>query len=181
MKDVILGILRDYKPWLAGIGFLLLLNLSLFSYRGYYQEPEIGRKTASWNEARARMAPRGQGGVAEVYRKGTEDLEKFRTKILSRREFPSILSVLMDSAASCSVTTGAISYKPREIRDRNLLAYDINLTATGQYAAARCYLHKLRTGENLIVVNDISLSNGDPYKENVSLELKMTVYLRNDI
>jgi hypothetical protein len=180
MRDVFLGIYRDFKPWLIAIGMLFLLNLSLCSYRGYFQEPDIKRKTGEWNEARGKMASLGQGGVAAVYNRGVEDLAKFRKSIPSRREFPAILGEIMDSASSCGVTTGAISYKPREIKDRNLLLYDISLSVTGQYAGARCYLHKLRASEKLVVVNDIMLSNQDTYKENVSLELKMTVYLRNE-
>jgi type IV pilus assembly protein PilO len=48
----------------------------------------------------------------------------------------------------------------------------------GRYAAIKSFLTDLQNNPELIVVDGFSLTNSDPFEENVVMDLHVTVYLR---
>jgi len=99
-------------------------------------------------------------------------------KIPEKRQFARVLSDLLEAAASSGVGVGAISYKPLQIKEEALLSYQLSLSVSGGYAAVKSYLADLQGNPELIVVDTVSFSNSDPFVENVVMDLRITVYLR---
>lgn len=178
MKQLLLELIRLKRPWLIALGSLLLLNVALFALIGAWQAPALDRARRAWNDLRGRADALGQGDVTAAYNQGKSDLERLKGMIPARREFPRLLGDIMEAAASSGVSVGGLSYKPQAVRDENLLAYAVTMSVNGRYAAVKSFLADLQGNRELVVIDGVALSNPDPFEENVSMELRLTVYLR---
>ncbi len=178
MKRILSELFRLRRRSLIAIAALVLINVILYADIAIYQTPALDNARRSWGSLRDRVMALGRGDVTATYRQGKTDLEKIRTMIPVKRDFPRILGDIMDTAASSGVTMGSVSYKPRTIKEESLLAYAVIMTVNGSYAGIKSFLADLQQNRELVVIDAISLSNGDPYEENVSMELRLTVYLR---
>lgn len=178
MKQALLELIRLKRRWLIALGLLLLVNAALFALIGAWQEPALGESRRAWNDLRGRAAALGRGDVTAAYRQGKSDLERLRGMIPARREFPRLLGDIMDAAASSGVAVGGLSYKPQVVKDENLLAYGVTMSVNGRYAAVKSFLADLQGNRELVVIDGVGLSNPDPFVESVSMELRLTVYLR---
>lgn len=178
MKQALLELLQQKRVLLIVAAVLLLLNIGLFVTLNVYLAPAIIASQSSWNTLRQRVAVAGRADVASVYRRGIDDLKKLATRIPAKRQFPRVLGDLLDSAVTSGVSTGAVNYKPQTVKGHDLLAYSVSMTVSGSYAAIKSFLGDLQKNNEMIVVDGISLSNNDPFEENVALELHLSIYLQ---
>lgn len=178
MKQVLLELLHLKKRSIIAICLLLLGNITLYALVSGYQESAIVEANNKWNSLRSQVAAAERGDVNVVYRQGKSDLEKIRSMIPLKRQFSSVLGDILEAAASSGVATGSITYKPQVLKDENLLAYAVTMSASGSYAGVKSLLSDLQKNHELVVVDGISLTNSDPYAESVSMDLHLTVYLR---
>jgi type IV pilus assembly protein PilO len=178
MKQVFLELYHQKRRLLITVAALLALNIGLYVGISAYLAPSIITTQASWNDLRQRVAVAGKADVASVYRRGIDDLKKISTRIPAKRQFPRVLGDILDSAASSGVVTGAVSYKPQVVKGQDLLAYGLSMSVSGSYAAVKSYLADLQKTSELIVLDSITLTNGDLFEENVVMEIRMTVYLQ---
>jgi len=178
MIQTLLEIARQKKWPLLAIALCLLLNIGLLVWIDGYQSPAISRAWPKWNDLRRSLANAGHESVENRYKQAKTDLDDLQMRIPPRPQFPRLLGELLDGAASNGVVVGALTYKPQSIKDEHLLAYGVNIGVSGRYAAIKSFLADQLRNRELLVVDEISLKNSDPYEENVSMDLKMTVYLR---
>lgn len=178
MNRILIEILRKKKFALAAILLLILLNAALMVLVGSYQTKALAAAQAKWSDLRRQAAAAGKADATARYRQTAIDLEKLRTRIPPRREFARVLSDLFESASSSGVTTGAVNYNPQKVKDEELLSYQLSLSVNGSYAAVKSYLADLQNYPELIVIDKVSLSNTDPFVENVTMDLGLTIYLR---
>ena len=178
MKMIILEIIRQKKTVLLAVLSLIVLNIALVTVIASYQEPALALSRSKWSELRSLVARTGHADAAALHRQGVADLEKLNTMIPQKREFARVLSDLLESASNSGAVTGAISYKPVPIKDEDLLSYQLSLSVSGDYAALKSYLSDLLQYPELMVVDGLSFSNNDFFEENISMNLNITVYLR---
>lgn len=178
MKQVVLELLRLKKRSLIAICLLLLTNVVLFALVSGYQESALVASRTVLSNLRSRVAAADRGDVNVAYHQGKSDLEKIRSMIPLKRQFPRVLGDILDTAASSGVGTGSITYKPQVLKDENLLAYAVTMSTLGSYAAVKSLLSDLQKNHELVVIDGISLTNSDPFVESVLMELRLTVYLR---
>jgi type IV pilus assembly protein PilO len=178
MKQVIIELVRQNRRLLIAAAALLLLNVVLLCVISYYLSPAVVSSQASWNSLRQRIAVTGRADVQTVYSRGLEDLKKLSERIPVKRQFPRVLGDILDAAASSGVATGAVSYRAQTVKEDDLLAYGITMNVMGGYAAVKSFLSDLQKLNEMVVVDGISLSNTDLFEENVSMDLKLTVYLQ---
>jgi type IV pilus assembly protein PilO len=178
MTNAILEVIKQKKLTLAVALVLLLLNIGLYVATAGYLEPRIAESHTAWSALRQRMAVAGKTDVAAIYRHGVDDMKKLEARIPVKRQFVRVLGDILDAAASNAVVTGNISYKPQAVKDHDLLAYSISMSAGGSYAAVKSYLADLQRNSELIVIESVSFSKNDLYEENVVMDLKLTVYLQ---
>lgn len=178
MNRIVIEILREKRIVLVAIVVLLLLNGALMVLVASYQAKSLETAQAKWSELRRQTAAVGHADATALYRQGVLDLETLKERIPAKREFARVLSDLLESAAANDVSMGSISYKPLAIKDEALLSYQLSLSVNGTYAAVKSYLSDLHGNPELIVVDGIAFSNGDPYVENVMMDLRLTIYLR---
>lgn len=178
MKQVVQELFQKKKRMLITAGVLLVLNIALYALVTGYLEPAVIKSRSSWSALRQRLAVAGKVDVATVFRRGTDDLKKLMTRIPAKRDFPRVLGDILDAAATNAVVTGSVSYKPQDVKGQNLLAYGISMSVGGSYAALKSFLADLQKNSEMIVIDSMSISKSDLYEENLTLDLKLTVYLQ---
>jgi type IV pilus assembly protein PilO len=178
MREALLETLRLNKRLLIAAAVLALVTLGLCVTVSTYQAPEIADAQLKWNDLRRRSASIGRGDVTSAYKQGQIDLAKLTDRIPLKRQFPRVLGDLIEAAASNGAVTGALTYKPEVVKGENLLDYGLTMKISGRYAAIKSFLADLLNTPELIVVEGFSLTNSDPFEEDVSMDLHLTVYLR---
>lgn len=180
MKQYVIEIIRQKWRFLSIILLLLLLNVALGIMVSLFQLPSLANLHAKWSTLRSQAARHGRADTMTLYQQGASDLVRLKTKIPEKRQFARVLSDLFESAASCDVEVGAVTYKPVAVKEEALLSYNLTLSVSGGYAAVKSYLADLQNNPELIVVDSVAFSNNDLFVESVTMDLRMTVYLRED-
>jgi type IV pilus assembly protein PilO len=178
MKQALLELIRQKKRLLLAALALLVINVVLYALTVAYIDPRIAVSQASWTDLRQRVAVAGRADVATVYSRGVADMKALQSRIPVKRQFPRVLGDILDAAASSSLVTGNVSYKPQTVKGRNLLAYGVSMSVGGSYAAVKSFLGDIQKMNELIVVDHMALSNSDLYEENVVMDIRLTVYLQ---
>jgi len=180
MRDALLELVRQKKRLLLSVVVLTLFTAALFITVDGYQLPEIVAAQAKWSELRRQVALMGRGDVSSAYKQGKIDLETLKGRIPPKRQFARVLGDILEQAASSGTAIDSITYKPRVIKDEGLLAYDLTMSVSGRYAAIKSFLADMRKFRELVVINEFGLINSDYFEENVTMDLQMTIYLRED-
>jgi type IV pilus assembly protein PilO len=179
MKQALIELFQQKRRSLIVLAVILLLNIVLYLVISLYLAPAIITSQSSWNDLRQRVAVAGRADVATVYRRGIEDLKKLSLKIPAKRQFPRVLGDILDSAASSGVITGAISYKPQVVKGHEeLLVYSVSMSVSGSYAAVKSFLGDLQKISELVVIDGVTLMNGDLYEENVVMDIRLNIHLQ---
>lgn len=84
----------------------------------------------------------------------------------------------MEAAQTEGVATGDVTYKPSVVKDENLFSYDITMTVSGNYAELKGFIDSLQQIRQLVVIDQITMTNSNPFTENINMALRLTVYLR---
>lgn len=179
MRQSLKALYERKKPWLLVIVLLLLLNISAIVALLFFQQPLLKQKKELVTEQRKGLAAQVRGDANSVYRDGKSNLDKLQTMIPLKRQFAPLLAEIMADAAECHVSSDALTYKPEHLGQKKLLVYHISLSVSGRYADIRCYLYKMQARKELMVIDSVMLKSEDPYVEKVSMDLKLTTYLRD--
>lgn len=178
MNQYLIEIVRQKWRHLSVILFLLLLNVVLAVVVAVYQTPSLADLQTKWSDLRRQSARGGKVDAATLYQQGIADLAKLRIRIPEKRAFARVLSDLLESASSSAVEVGTISYKPVQLKEADLLSYQLSLSVTGSYAATKSFLADLQNNHELLVVDSVTFANSDLFVEKVVMNLQITVYLR---
>lgn len=180
MKGVFLDWIaaHPFRAWLMVI--LLVANLVLAAVATVLQAPELDRLRDERRELTARSDPAGGDGFARSLADRRKDLDTLRGMIPAKRDFPALLEEILESASSCGVVLGPVSYKATVLKERKLLAYELSLSVSGRYGGVKAFLFDLQMLEGLATVDGLTLTAGDPYAEKVAMDARLTVYLRED-
>ncbi|OGT98897.1 MAG: hypothetical protein A2079_00240 [Geobacteraceae bacterium GWC2_48_7] len=171
-------ILRQKKRLIIPLAVLLLLNVTLLLIAGIYQDPLLTTLGTRLTELRGQVAAAGNRDIATVYRQGKTDLETLLQIVPLKRKFPVVLGEIMEAAHNEGVATGNVTYKPSAVKDENLFSYNITMTVSGNYAELKSFIANLQQIRQLVVVDQIAMSNTNPFAESINMELRLTVYLR---
>lgn len=180
MLPYVLEIFRQKWRLLSIIFTLLLVNVAISIVISAYQRPLLADLHTKWSSLRRQVTQAGKMDAMTLYQQGSADLETLKRAIPEKRQFARILSDLLEAAAGNSVEVGPINYKPVQIKEEKLLSYQLTFSVNGSYAAVKSYLADLQEHPELVVVNAVSFANSDMYIENVSMNLRITVYLREE-
>ncbi len=178
MKQYALEIVRQKWIPLVIILTLVLVNLCLGIVHSSYQLPVLTDLQTKWSGLRLKAANAGQLDPTALYKQASADLDALKIKIPEKRQFARVLSDLYEAAATSAVEVGTISYKTLKSKDEPLLSYQLSLSVTGGYAAVKSYLSDIQKNPELVVIETVAFSNNDLFIEKVTMELHITVYLR---
>jgi type IV pilus assembly protein PilO len=181
MKPLLVEILRQKWALLTVVLVLLLINCGLGVVVSVYQLPALAELQTKWSTLRRQSTTASPVDAATLHTQGTAALEKLKARIPEKRDFARVLSELYESAASSAVEVGSITYRPLTIKGEALLSYQLSVSVSGSYAAVKSYLVDLQNNQELLVVESVAFSNGDLFVENVVMDLRLTIYLREGL
>jgi type IV pilus assembly protein PilO len=176
--------LRDYlnaRPRaLALLGLLVAANVSLAVYLSAWQTPELERVQSDWFAKRQAQAAGQRLKTADRFRNGNRDLAAFRQRLIPKTGFPAFLGDLFQAAHNNSLQLKSVTYKPTVMKDEALVAYGIEVTVVGRYAAVKSFLADLARYPQIVTLNSLTLNNASRTEESVELKVQLTAYLRQE-
>lgn len=178
MTHILLEIFSCNKRLLIAAGILLLINGALSLFINNIQSPSLLAAQTRWNKLRQQAALMGKMDVNSIYKKSITDLGIIRTKIPLRRQFPKVLADIFEKASFHKVSVGKTTYKALVSKEQNLLPHEISLTVNGNYIQIKSFLTELLETDEMLVVDSLSLVNKDIYEEKITMDLRLTAYLR---
>ena len=95
-----------------------------------------------------------------------------------KKDFTRFLGELFETAANNNLAVKNVTYKPDLIKEEGLIAYSIGFNVSGNYAAIKSFISDIARSRQIITIDTISLSNGNPTQESLDLKLQITTYLR---
>ena len=175
---ILLEIVRQKRNALLLVGVLIVCNIGVFMGINNYLTPTATNLQIKWSELRRKVAETGPMDINALYKQGQADLGKVAERIPAKRHFPRVLGDILDTAASNNVNSGNISYKQEVVKDQKLLAYVVTMNVNGSYAGVKSFLADMLVAEELIVIDNLIITQSDAMTENVTMGLNMTVYMR---
>jgi len=176
--------LRDYlaaRPKaLALLGLLVLANLALAVCLSVWLTPELERVQSDWFAKRQEQAAGQKLKAADRYRSGNRDLAAFRQRLIPKSGFPAFLSDLFQTARNNSLQLKSVSYKPAVVKEEAVVAYGIEVTVAGRYAAVKSFLADLARYPQIVTLDSVVLSNSSRTEEAVELKVLLTAYLKQE-
>lgn len=179
MMAILLELLQEKRAALIAILALVVANIISFMLWTNYINPRLITSTERYENLRKISILEGKADSSTLYKRGVDDLKTLSERIPTKRQFPQLLSEIMELASSNSVTVGTMNYKPEQVKEDNLLEYSVTLSVTGKYSAIKSFLGDMLLKKEMLVIEEPSFANSDPFEEAVSLNLKMTIYLQN--
>lgn len=173
-------IVRLRPKSLAVILLLAILNIGLYFYISYYQQPRLQYLHQQWSEKRRGAGSGNMHDAAAIFRQGTGDLTIWRNKIAAKKDFARLIGSLFDMAAGNSLKVGAVSYKPVTIKEDNLLAFTISFGVSGKYAAVKSFIADLMHSKDIMTLDNITLANTKSTEEAVDLKVQLTAYFKTE-
>lgn len=178
MDRYLLEIVRQKWKLVSVIIALLLLNGIITAVVTVYQIPQLSELQTERGTLQRQLTISGKAAPAALYQQGSSDLETLAKMIPEKKQFARVLSGLLEAASDSGVETGAISYKPAKVKEEPLLSYQLSFSVNGSYAAVKSYLDDIQNNQELVVVDSVTFANSDLFVENVVMDLRVTVYLR---
>ena len=176
---LLLTIAGRNRTLIVMVALLALLAISLGWYASS-QRTILDSLHEQWNKSRSRLTAMDKRDATVIYQQGIEDLRQLRQRIAPRLQFPRILGFIVREADRIDVDLADMTYRPRVIKDENLLAYDLKISVTGTYTSVKSFLVSMLSARDFIVVEGIRFSASDPFETDVTLDLQVSVYLRED-
>lgn len=160
---------------------LLVLNTVFAIYVSTSQHPDLLEKQNTWSSLRRQNSSTVRVDAETLYRQGSADLATLKTRIPAKREFARILGELYEMASGTAVDVNGISYKMTASKEDALHIYELSLAVNGSYAATKSFLADVQNSHELLVVDAVTLSNQDLFSEHVTMDLRLTLYLRGGV
>jgi type IV pilus assembly protein PilO len=157
---------------------LILVNIGFFLFTAAYLTPHFERLQNQWFEKRKIMTGGAGLDEATIYQQGTRDLTVWRDKIISKREFTKFIGTLYETASNNSLTFSGLSYKVVQLKEKNLVAYSLDINVSGKYGAIKSFISDIGRMPEIITTDNISLNNKTFTEDHVDLRVQLTVYLK---
>lgn len=180
--SIIKQILQLRKRTLIAIAILFAVALALQLFISLYQSSRVEQLNAEWLKLREQEAR----GVAlqdrdSLYRKGLEDIAKFRETIYPKSQFARFIGELYEMTTKNGLELAAITYKPALVKEENLLKYSLTLSVSGTYPQLKRFIYDLGAGNsNLLVVDSVAIAASGAAAESVQLQLSITSWFTTE-
>lgn len=176
-KPLFEQILRENRV-LAVMVLICLVICAGTWYAALRQGTLLAQQQFSWNAKRRQAALRTDAQSPAQFQNDKEKLRELYSTIPYRYEYPRVISEILDFMALRGATPGPMQYKPRKTDLNGLIAYTMNCSATGNYPGLKRLIADLERLDGISTLDAVSFSNPEPAVEMVTLDLQLTVYLR---
>lgn len=173
-RTVLTLIIKEQRRLLIMLAVLGGACLLLWLYLLGPRRQELLARQTEWTAKRRLVAQQVAGAPSD-----RAALDKLWASLPERNELPRILGQLYDIAGISDVSVTALSYKPHATPAEGLTAYALKCTASGRYGALKRFMAEVQHLPGTTTVDSISLTSKDPFTEMVTLEMLISLHLRN--
>jgi Tfp pilus assembly protein PilO len=161
------------------VGFLVVLNLALFSYLSSWQRPELQRVQSAWFEKREKQSVGQSPAVGNRYAENQRDLALFQKRLIPKPEFAAFLSRLFETAKGDHLAMKGMSYTPTVVKEQpGVVSYQLAFSVDGSYASIKRFIADLSRYPEAVTLDSVTLGNNSQTSEMVGLQVRVTVYLK---
>lgn len=111
-----------------------------------------------------------------VYRRGIDDLNKFRALIPPRDGLTDLVAELFRVAEKAHITISQINYDPKVLEEYGLLEYGLAFSISGSYTQLKKFIALIETSERLIVIEGITIRSDLRSGNQGNLQLHLATY-----
>ncbi|NVN99219.1 MAG: hypothetical protein HXX17_07845 [Geobacteraceae bacterium] len=174
--SIVKQILTLRKKTSLAIAILFVSALTLQLFINFYQKPKVDKLQSDWLKLREQE---GRGAALldrdTLYRNGQLDLAKFHEKIYGKVHFARFIGELYEMASRNNLDLSAISYKPTNEKEENLVNYALTLKVSGKYPQLKRFIYDLGSGKsNILVIDSIGMSSASGVVPD-TVELKLSI------
>jgi type IV pilus assembly protein PilO len=162
------------------IAVLLLLNIGLSVFVTLYQKPRLAEMQGNWFVKRRAATGGAAEDMAAAYMQGEKDLQIWQSRIIPKKDFARFVGGLFETARKNSLTYKGLSFKASQIKGENLAAYTIDMNVEGKYGAVKSFIADLGRKQEIMTIDNLSLSSKVETGEAIALKIQLTVYLRTE-
>lgn len=174
---------KSHRSPLMLLGVLLISNLLLFAALEQFVTPRVTEQERTFlkRQAEIRQLLRNRGGATntpeQAYLMASQDLSKFHQAIPDYKEFTGLVEDLLVLSNSASLNINKISYNSTQLKESELLKFELNFNVAGDYEQIKSFIHSLEQLNRLIAIKQISLQGASD--KGVNLRLKLETYFRS--
>jgi Tfp pilus assembly protein PilO len=186
-RDLFTRVMVEHRRVLVPLGVIALVNVGLYVLLVYPLSLKVDaseRRAAAARTALAEAEAESRATRATVARaeKARGDLQRFYSELLptgveSARKMT--YAKLANLADEHGLTIARRTYDPDESHRGRLKKLSIRMSLTGEYRDIRQFLHALETSPEFIVIEDVSLAEGEPGAP-LSVTVRMATYFAGD-
>lgn len=180
-RALILAAWRVNRTFPVLIGVLLLANFAVFAFLSLRVSPELDEMERRYIARQATLRQGRQGEAqspAAVFRRGQDDLKKFREVLPEKADFTALIGEIYALAGAESLSIDRISYAPKEIPEEGLQRYALSFSVHGDYAQIKRFIFAIEQSRRMLSVENISLAGGQSDRPGVDLKLQLVTYFR---
>jgi len=179
-------VLRDHRKWLLPLGVVIAVNLGVL---GLVVLPlassveSVGKRAdaaaLALKEARADFADAEATRDGQV--QGTKDLDRFYRQVLPANAAAArrITHLRMRQKASeHNVRFERSALESQSVRDSELERLKVSYALSGDYDDVRQLIYDIETGDEFVVIDNITLSEGINNNAPLALTLNLSTYYR---
>ncbi len=173
---IIFELIKTRKKSIIAILALAVINISVYSYITYSQEPELETLQKEWFEKRKSS---GGGNIDKmlVYMQGKKDLGVFFSKIPPKKDFIRVTGDLFELASNNGLKIGSVGYKPEMLKGRDILDYSLTFSVKGSYAAIKSFISDVERFPEILAIDSISLKNSET-GDTVEFSVKISAFFK---
>lgn len=159
---------------------LLTANVCLSIYITGLQMPRVENLQSAWLEKRKATGRSATLDTVATYRQGENDLKLWRTRIIAKKDFAGLVGRILETANHNALAFKGISYSPSFLKDENLACYGLDLNVSGKYAAVKGFISDLERMQEIMTIDNVSLTTSKVAEDAVALRIRLTIYLRTE-
>jgi Tfp pilus assembly protein PilO len=179
-------VIADHRRWLVPVGIVLAINvvvlIAVVMPMRRSAESGSSQATASATALNAALAElRNAEATRDGQSQASKDLERFYSEVLPSnfavaRRMTQLKLAQMARAHDVVFQSGTSSQEA--LRDSPLERLNVRCSLSGEWDDIRQLIHAIETGPDFLVIDNVSLSEGEGGAAPLSLELELSTYFR---
>jgi hypothetical protein len=179
-------VIADHRRWLVPVGIVLAINIAVLGAvvlpLRRSVESASTRADASAQALREALADlKGAEATRDGQSQASSDLDRFYAEVVPRdfataRRITQLKLQQLARSHDVSLQSGAVT--PQTLRDSTLERLQVNYELRGDWDDIRQLIYAVETGPDFIVIDNVSLAEGQATDAPLSLTLELSTYYR---
>jgi len=176
---------RDLWRVVGVLGLALAVNVAFYLFFNLPRLTALGSLRSTRDQTRASLKSltrrcETMKGLIEAYDDQSARLEEFFSERVGTQaeRMTGVQKEVRAIASQFRIDPASIDYQPSEVRDSDLVRFQITLPLIGGYANLRQFISRVERSDYLLIVDSIELAGSREGGAMLSLSIKIATYFR---